>query len=106
MAANALCNMQCPKALMSLLHTYTNTFTQLICGKRSPSVSHVQVLLEASDLAGISVFLAMLVACAVAIILLPIETKGKSLRVSQCVYCRKVYVHMFMTHVCTVLLAI
>ena len=43
-----------------------------------------QVLLEASDLAGISVFLAMLIACTVAIILLPIETKGKSLRVSQC----------------------
>ena len=45
----------------------------------------MQVLLEASDLAGISVFLAMLIACTVAIILLPIETKGKSLRVSQCV---------------------
>ena len=89
---------------LSFIHS--NTFTQWISGKRSPSVSHVQVLLEASDLAGISVFLAMLVACTVAIILLPIETKGKSLRVSQCVYCRKVYVHMFMTHVCTVLLAI
>ena len=42
----------------------------------------VQVLLEASDIAGVSLFLAMLVACTVAIILLPVETKGKSLRVS------------------------
>ena len=60
----------------------------------------MQVLLEASDLAGISVFLAMLVACSVAIILLPIETKGKSLRVSQCLYCRKVYVHIYVHDPC------
>ena len=78
---------------LSFIHS--NTFTQW-----SPSVSHVQVLLEASDLAGISVFLAMLVACTVAIILLPIETKGKSLRVSQCVYCRKVYVHIYVHDPC------
>ena len=83
-ACGCKCSWQCIGLRMSPLHS--NTLALCICGTKEscfPFLSFpVQVLLEASDIAGISLFLLMVIACTVAIILLPVETKGKSLRVS------------------------
>ena len=41
----------------------------------------LQVVIEASDIAGISVFLGLLVVSLAAVVLLPVETRGKTLKV-------------------------
>ena len=83
------CGSKCPR-VVHYLTVSTDVYlafivVQYIYGKEVcflASFSNMQVLLEANDVAGISLFLAMLIACVVAILLLPIETRGKSLKVS------------------------
>ena len=102
-ACGCKCSWQCIGLLRSPLHS--NTLALCICGTKEscfPFLSFpVQVLLEASDIAGVSLFLAMLVACTVAIILLPIETKGKSLRVSlHCRHVAHIYMYLYLHCAC------